>query len=68
MASGRSTVKWPPKETDPDAWKKYVYPVEIDDNTQEVTTDPNIACHLLGSFLLNDGFRLISQSYFRRSE
>ena len=41
MASGRSAVSWPPKETDPDAWKKYVYPIEIDHSTQKPTTDPN---------------------------
>jgi hypothetical protein len=41
MASGRPAVSWPPKETDPDAWKKYVYPNEIDHSTQKPTTDPN---------------------------
>jgi hypothetical protein len=41
MASGRSAVSWPPKETDPEAWKKYVYPIEIDHSTQKPTTDPN---------------------------
>jgi hypothetical protein len=63
----RSTVRWLPKETDPDAWKKYVYPIEIDDNTHELAIDPNITCHLLGAFLLNDGSRLISQRYFQRT-